>query len=126
MKNLIYIFSLLFPILFVNCSGSDVYRGEWKATDMNNNKFTIHFEENTLTITKEDGESKSYKYTQNSVKIENSTSRYGLNLEGGIELEIVFPTKDKDKGIINTPGSEQPLYIISRTDYIQYSDFGLI
>lgn len=126
MKNLIYMSFLFFSILFVNCSGSDVYRGEWKATDMNSNKLTINFEENTLTITKEDGESKTYKYTQNSVKLKNSTSKYGLNLEGGIELDIVFPAKDKDKGIITTRDSEKPLYIISRTDYIQYSDFGLI
>jgi predicted phosphoadenosine phosphosulfate sulfurtransferase len=115
--------SFFFAIIpLTNCSGSDVYQGNWKATDTEGKKYEINFEPNNITIKDESGNAEKFEYTQNSVKIENSVKSYGIQLGDGRIYSILFPIADEtSKGVISLE-NEEPLYTISRTSYIQYKD----
>jgi len=122
MKN--YFNLLLFPLIVIlsSCSGSDVYQGNWKATDANGNKFEINFEPKKFSIKNVDGSIETYEYTQNSVKIENSVKTYGIKLSDGRAYHILFPiANETSKGVILL-NNNMPLYTISRLSYIQYED----
>ena len=117
--NLILVSGILF---LASCSGSDVYQGNWKATDANGRKFEINFEPKKFSIKDDNGKVANYEYTQNSVKIENSVKTYGIQLSDGRAYSISFPiANETSKGIILLENNE-PLYTISRTSYIGYSD----
>ena len=122
MKNLkIFSLALLLSIL-VSCSGSDTYRGLWKATDPNGNKFEITFDAKSFVIKDTLGKSNSYEYTQNSVKTENSVETYGIKLDDGRGYQINFPNaKDESVGLIFDQNGKG-LYTISRDAYISYDD----
>lgn len=111
---------LLFIILF-SCEGSDTYQGSWKALSSNGNKVEINFSPNTFTIKDSIGKLKTYKYTQNSVKSENSISTYGILLEDGRGYKIYFPKKDESMGLI-LDENEKQMFTISRKDYITYDE----
>jgi len=123
MKSNLLILILFFAISFLSsCSGSDVYQGNWKATDIDGNKFEINFEPKKFSIKDENGKIANFDYTQNSVKIKNSTKTYGIQLSDGRVYNIFFPiSNETTKGLI-TLENNQPLYTISRTSYIGYSD----
>jgi hypothetical protein len=123
MKNdfliLIYFFALS---ILSSCSGSDVYQGNWKATDNDGNKFEINFQPKKFSIKDQNGKTEEYDYTQNSVKIKNSTKSYGIQLSDGRVYTILFPiSNETTKGVI-TLENNQPLYTIGRTAYIEYND----
>lgn len=122
MKNL-KIFSLVVLLsILVSCSGSDTYRGLWKATDPNGNKFEINFDAKSFVIKDTLGKSNSYEYTQNSVKTENSVETYGIKLDDGRGYQINFPNaKDESVGLIFDQNGKG-LYTISRNAYISYDD----
>src|SRR6478752_5185121 len=84
---------LVFFILFLaGCRVSDVYQGNWKATDSEGKKFEINFEPKSFSIKDENGKIEKYEYTQNSVKIENSIKSYGIQLShDGRNYIIFFP-----------------------------------
>ena len=106
----------------ISCSGSDTYRGLWKATDPNGNKFEITFDAKSFVIKDTLGKSNKYNYTQNSVKTENSVETYGIKLSDGRGYEINFPnSKDESIGLIFDENGNG-LYTISRKDYIKYQD----
>ena len=111
--------------MLLSCSGSDVYRGNWKATDESETKLDIVFGENDFSIT-ENGETKNFEYTQNSVSIKNSVETYGIKLDDGRSFQIYFPiADDESKGAI-LDANGRPLYIIGRNNYLKYEDvFGL-
>jgi hypothetical protein len=122
MKNVFK--SILFCVVFLlaSCSGSDVYQGNWKATDAEGRQFEIDFEPKKLSIKDANGKVKDFEYTQNSVKIENSVKTYGIHLSDGRVYNIFFPiANETSKGLILLENNE-PLYTISRTSYIQYRD----
>ena len=110
-------------VLFLaSCAGSDVYHGNWKATDANGNKFDIVFEAKNFTIKDMDGKAVTHQYTQNSVKIENSIKTYGIHLSDGRAYNIFFPfANDTSKAVIMLDNS-QPVYTMSRNAYIEYKD----
>ena len=119
----IKIFGLAFLLaIIISCSGSDTYRGQWKATDTSGNKFEITFDAKSFVIKDSLGESKTYNYTQNSIKTENFVETYGIELSDGRAYKINFPnSKDESVGIIfDKKGNE--LYTISRKDYIKSQD----
>ena len=117
------IFSLaVLTSILVSCSGSDTYRGLWKATDPNGNKFDITFDAKSFVIKDTLGKSNRYEYTQNSVKTENSVETYGIKLEDGRGYLINFPNaKDESVGLIFDENGKG-LYTISRDNYISYDD----
>ncbi len=119
------VFLIVIVLIFASCSGSDVYRGNWKATNEDGNKLEITFSENDLTIN-ENGESKKFEYSQNSINITNSVETYGIQLDDGKSFQIHFPIPDDEsKGAI-LDASGRPLFIISRNEYLNYEDvFGI-
>lgn len=125
MKKATAILIALITIIFTACSGSDTYRGNWKATNDKGIQVDIVFGENDFSITK-NGTTEKFEYTQNSVNIENSVETYGIKLDDGRTFQVHFPiADDESKGAI-LDANDQPLYIISRNAYIGYDDvYGL-
>jgi hypothetical protein len=120
-KATIFLLALGIFIL-CGCSGSDTYRGEWKATDSNGGKFTISFAAKDFSVKDEAGKTSNYKYSQNSISIQNSVETYGIKLDDGRSYIINFPiANDESKGIIKDAGNN-PIYAISRNGYITYDD----
>lgn len=122
MKNSISIF-IAFLLLFLSaCSGSETYRGNWKAMDLKGNKFEINFDAKSLSISDSSGKEKKLEYTQQSVHINNSEGTYGIRLADRGLYEIYFQdVKDASLGLIRD-GNGTPMYTISRTDYVRYED----
>lgn len=121
MKKIILPF-LTLVLLLASCSGSEEYRGDWKATDMEGTHADIHFEEKSLRITHVDGKVSDYEYTQNEVKNENGVRTFGIKLGDGRKLQIYFPlTEDSSKGLI-LDANNHVLYTISRDTYLFYND----
>lgn len=117
------LFSLLsVAILLYACSGSDSYRGDWKATNMQGDKFQINFEAKKLTITDSLSKNKNYDYKQNSVKIENSVSTYGIQLNDGRSLQVHFPIGNNDKIALILDANGYVIYTMSRENYMLYTD----
>ncbi len=116
MKKITLLFSALLLTLLTACSGSDTYRGKWKATDSDGNKFQIDFSEKSFVV--DDGSQKKNKfdYTQNSVSMKNSTTTYGIELSDGRHYSIYFPTNDESQAFILDDAGAR-LYTISRKDY---------
>ena len=117
------IFSLLLVVItMISCSGSDTYRGSWKALDVEGNKFEIIFDAKSFVIKDSLGKSTKFEYTQNSVKTENFVETYGIKLSDGRGYQINFPnSKDESIGLIFDENGNG-LYTISRKDYIKYED----
>lgn len=121
MKKTKTIFILLITLILAACSGSETYRGYWKATDEKENQLDIIFGENDFSIV-EQGDTTNFKYSQNSITIKNSAETYGISLDDGRSFQIHFPIgNDESKGaILDADG--RLIYIISRTEYIGYKD----
>ena len=121
MKKYINGFLVTLALFLASCSGSDMYQGNWKATDANGNKFDITFEAKSFKIKDMDGKTVTHEYTQNSVKIENSIRTYGIHLGDGRAYNIFFPfANDTSKAVIMI--GSQPVYTMSRNSYIEYKD----
>lgn len=82
----------------------------------------INFRPKSFSITDEHGKVVTYEYTQNKIKIENSIRTYGINLADGRSLNIIFPIPDEKGKALIALESNQPVYTISRTAYITYSE----
>jgi hypothetical protein len=109
-------------LLIISCSGSDAYRGNWKATDEDGNKLDFNFEPKNFYVTDSAHKVVKFKYSQNSVKIENGIKTYGLELSDGRHYFIKFPiVRETNKAVIyHEDGSVA--YTICRTEYIRYDD----
>lgn len=122
MKKFNHLFCLFIAFVFMSCSGSDTYRGDWKAMDENGNKYDIHFDAKNFKFTPEDGEAKEYEYTQNSVSIKNSIETYGIKLDDGRSFQVQFPIADDEtKGAI-LDDNGMVIYTIGRDDYVDYDE----
>jgi hypothetical protein len=112
----------IISILLYSCSGSETYRGLWKATDLKGEKLEITFDAKKFSIKDSTGKASSFEYTQNSVSIENSVETYGIQLSDGRGYFINFPfADDESKGIIKDAGGN-PVYTIGRVAYLKYED----
>lgn len=122
MKAFLYLTALVLLSLLPGCSGSDVYRGAWKAMDREGHKCNLSFAAKSFTIQCGAAKPETYGYTQHSVKIENSTRSYGIELKDGRAFRITFPLPgNADKGLISLETGEA-LYTIGRTDYVAYNE----
>ena len=120
MEKLKYILVLISIVFLAACSGSDTYRGDWKATNAEGEQYSLTFEAKKITVTNADGEVTEYTYTQNSVSIENGIETYGINLGDGRKCQLNFPlAKDETVGVL-LDGNNMVMYAISRNDYITY------
>ena len=120
-KMVLLLTFVVLSVFLISCSGSDVYQGIWKATDLDGNKLEISFEPKKMTITSSDG-SKNYDYTQNSVKIKNSIKTYGIKLGDGRAYSILFPIAGNVDKAVMLIGDNQVLYTMSRNSYITYEE----
>ena len=113
-------------ISLYSCSGSDTYRGLWKAINEKGEKFEINFDAKSFTVKDSSGKIDSYTYKQNSVSIKNSIETYGIQVSNGKSYSIHFPVADDEtKGAIQDANG-RPVYIIGRSGYIKYEDvYGL-
>jgi hypothetical protein len=109
-----------------SCSGSDTYRGLWKAINEKGEKSEITFEAKSFTFKDSAGQVKTYQYKQNSVSIQNGVETYGIQVSDGKSYLINFPiANDETKGVIKDAAGV-PIYLIGRTGYIKYEDiYGL-
>jgi len=122
MKKIGIVCLVILITTLISCSGSETYRGMWKATDPNGHKFEINFDAKSFTIKDSLGKSNKYEYTQNSVKTENFVETYGIKLSDGRGYQINFPnSKDESIGLIFDENGNG-LYTISRNDYTKYDD----
>jgi len=122
MRHYLNALFLILGLFLTSCAGSDVYQGNWKATDADGNKFAIKFEQKNFSIKDDQGKVTKYEYSQNSVKIENSVKTYGMHLSDGRVYNISFPlANDTSKGVITLENNDI-IYTISRTSYISYKD----
>ncbi len=124
-KALNFLLALVIVSLY-SCSGSDTYRGVWKALNVRGEKLEINFEAKSLTIKDSTGQIKTYNYKQNSVSIKNSVETYGIQVSDGKSYQINFPiANDETMGVIKDAAGT-PLYIIGRSRYVQYDEiYGL-
>ena len=112
----------ILAIILIGCSGSETYRGSWKALNSKGNKFEISFDAKSFTIKDSLGKVEKYEYSQNSVSIENSVSTYGIQLEDGRKYEINFPnSKNESLGLLKDENGN-PIYTIGRKNYVNYED----
>ena len=122
MKKTILLLLLSAVNFLYSCSGSDTYRGLWKATDSKGEKFEITFDAKNFTIKDSAGKTTNFGYTQNSVKISNSVETYGIKLSDGRTYFINFPiADDESKGVIQD-GNKNLIYTIGRNTHITYED----
>lgn len=122
MKNLIASFCGILLLLLAACSGSDTYRGAWKAMDIQGARYEIVFDARKFTVKGSDDKVVVFRYTQNSVHIRNAVKTYGIRLSDGRSYQIDFPdSKDESTGLIKDANGV-PVYTISRNNYIPYTD----
>jgi major membrane immunogen (membrane-anchored lipoprotein) len=122
MKKVSITLLAILTVLLVGCSGSETYRGSWKATDSKGAKFELFFNAKNFTVKDSLGKSEKYDYSQNSVEIKNSVATYGIQLGDGRGYQINFPNANNETlGLIKDENGN-PLYTISRKDYIKYED----
>ena len=126
MRNALNFLLGMVLISLYSCSGSDTYRGVWKALNVRGEKLEINFEAKSLTIKDSTGQIKTYNYKQNSVSIKNSVETYGIQVSDGKSYQINFPiANDETMGVIKDAAGT-PLYIIGRSRYVQYDEiYGL-
>lgn len=122
MQKLNYLLFILTAILLTGCSGSETYRGMWKATDPEGVQFEITFEAKKFIIKRMDRESRDFGYSQNSVHMENFVETYGISLDDGRRYQIIFPIADDESVGIIKDGNGSLTFTISRNEYISYQD----
>jgi hypothetical protein len=120
MKNTINFLIAGLALILSACSGSDTYRGTWKAVDMSGQKFEITFDAKSLNIKDSANKAVLYEYTQNSVNIHNNSKTYGIKVSDGRGYQVHFPNNESEGLIRDESGN--PVYTISRNAYVSYKD----
>ena len=122
MKKINLTFLGILAIILVACSGSDVYRGSWKAMDSNGSKFELLFDAKNFSVIDTAGTVELFNYTQNSVNISNGVSTYGIQLSDGRAFQITFPIPSKPSVGLMKDGNGVPVFTIGRDDYVEYEE----
>ena len=122
MKTLFSLLAFGALLILASCSGSETYRGDWKATDPKGNQYEINFQEKSFSIQQGTGEKTQYDYTQNEVQNDNGVMSYGIKLGDGRKLQVRFPfDADQTKGFI-LDANDHVMYTIARERYMRYEE----
>ncbi|MBX9449875.1 MAG: hypothetical protein KL787_09220 [Taibaiella sp.] len=114
---------LISAVMLSGCKGSGTYRGEWKVTGINGDRFVFHFLEKSLVTTGTSGRSDTVGYTQNVIRIENGIRSYGIHLSNGYQYLIVFPVKSDDTKAKITNPEGGTIFTMGRSAYIDPKEF---
>jgi hypothetical protein len=122
MKKLNSVLLAIAAIFLIACSGSETYRGGWKATDSNGAKLEIIFDAKSFSVQDSMRKSTKFEYTQNSVNIKNSIATYGIQLGDGRNYQINFPKANDESVALVLDNNGYVLYTMSRKEYLKYED----
>lgn len=122
MKKMKHLVALFVLVLLTACSGSETYRGDWKAANAEGEHYIVNFQEKSFSVTGEDNETNTFEYSQNQVNISNGVETYGIKLGDGRNYQLNFPLADDESVGILLDANGNLLYTISRTDYMSYDD----
>lgn len=122
MKRFLVPVLALLALLLVNCSGSETYRGHWKAMTPEGKKVSLLFEAKKFSVTDSSHQVQNYEYSQNSVEISGSVETYGIKLDDGRRYQIHFPLGDDESIGLIKDESGQVIFTIGRNDYITEED----
>lgn len=126
MKSIVLAIISAIVLVISSCSGSDVYRGIWKAVNSEGEKYELNFSETNLVVTDSLGESKDYGYKQFSVEISNGIRNYGIELSDGRSYNIIFPIPEDGSTAVIQGSNEQLLYTLGREKYVSFEEiYGL-
>lgn len=114
---------LVSALMLGACSGSEAYRGEWKATAADGSKAEITFSEKSFTVKAENGGQTVYEYTQNQYQYQNGRTNYGINIKNGASLQIVFPFQNNTERAAIVAPDDSILYTLGRNAYIPTEQF---
>ena len=118
MTKIHQLFTCLFLCLLLACSGSDTYRGNWKAVSDDGNQFDMIFQEDQMIFKMSDTDSTVFNYSQMGISIRGGRSQDIIRLEGGTRYFIQFPVDDDEsKGLILDSFGEKR-YSINRTNHM--------
>jgi hypothetical protein len=117
-----YISILIVAVFLLACSGSETYRGGWKATDGNGAKFELMFNAKSFIVQDSLRKETKFEYTQNSVNVKNSISTYGIQLGDGRNYQINFPKANDESVALMLDNNGYVLYTMSRKEYLKYED----
>ncbi len=115
--------ALATALLISACSGSESYRGEWKAVASDGSKAEITFAEKSFTVKDEKGKETVYEYTQNQYKLESGRTSYGIDIKNASEARIVFPFKGKTDRATMVAPDDTILYMLDRHAYVPADQF---
>lgn len=120
--------SALLPALTVSlllsaCSGSEAYRGEWKAMAPDGSKAEISFAEKSFTVKDGKGAQTVYEYTQNEYQYENGRTSYGIDIKNSSEMLIIFPFKGNETRAAMTAPDNTLIYTLDRNNYVPVQEF---
>ncbi|MCX6209205.1 MAG: hypothetical protein NTZ59_06770 [Bacteroidetes bacterium] len=112
-----------FAMFFLaSCSGSETYRGAWKAMDKEGEKFELVFKSKSFSVKDSLGVVKQLNYKQTRITIENGIKTYGITLKDGRSYEINFPkANDESIGLIKDENGT-PIYTICRKEFTKFED----
>lgn len=113
---------ILLCILFASCSGSDSYRGAWKAIDNQGKELQIIFEEKAFIVRDSSKLKHNFTYTQNGVSYINGIVTYAIKLNDGREYKINFPLLERKDVALIKDHSNNILYSMGRNEYVKYND----
>lgn len=122
MKKIWTLLATSILLIISGCSGSDTYRGTWKAMTPDGEKIEIVFMAKNFTVTDSRHQSKTFGYTQNAVKIVNFIKTYGIKIDDGRAYQINFPIAHNESVGRILDESDNLLYTISRSNYITNED----
>lgn len=122
MKSINRLFFGILGLIIFACSGSETYRGNWKAMDIENTKFEIFFKDKSFTVKDSSGKIKTYVYSQRSSRSKHKTKTYTIVLDNGRRYQINFPNSSNEEIGLIKDQSGNFIYTISRKDFVKYKD----
>ena len=115
--------ALAVALLLGACSGSESYRGEWKAVASDGSKAEITFAKKSFTIKDEKAKKPSTNTLRTNTNSESGRTSYGIDIKNASEARIVFPFKGKTDRATMVAPDDTILYMLDRHAYVPADQF---